>query len=163
MEKAVAPITYRQKDLDRMFWLLLVAGLVFFAIVTVPPGARRARSLRQDAERAQRAVTELERTHETLSLRERALQSDPFYNELVLRTGMKYTRPGEKEIQTTLPGSSAAVAADAPVDPFVPSPAAGPGMAAQVTNWALLAASAVMVAAAFILFDRPSPVGQTQA
>jgi hypothetical protein len=139
-----------------MFWLFLVAGLLLFSIVTIPPGARRARALRSDVDQAQRIVGQLEQVNETLTLRERALQSDPFYNELVLRSRMKYTKPGEKEVQTTVPGSRIALADTPQVDNFTPSPAAEPGLAAQVTNWALLAASAMMVAAAFILFDRPA-------
>jgi len=156
MEKAVTVIASRRKDVDRMFWFLLAAGLLLFALVTIPPGARHARALRQDTERARRIVAQLERTNETLVQRERALQSDAFFNELVMRTKMKYTRPGEQEIQTTVPGRTVGLV-DAPiVEDFIPTQAPAPGPAAQVTNWALLAASAILVASAFILFDRPS-------
>jgi len=37
----------------------------------------------------------------------------------------------------------------------VPSPIAAPGLADRVASWALLGASALLVAAAFIFFDQP--------
>jgi cell division protein FtsB len=156
MEKAVTVVTARRSDLDRMFWVLLAAGLLLFAIVTLPPGAARASAMGRDVENTRRIVAQLEQANDVLSQRERALQSDPFYEEMVLRSKMKYTRPGEKEIQTTLPGRTIAMVEAPAVDVFVPSPAPAAGLAAQVINWALLAASTIMVAAAFILFDQPS-------
>jgi len=139
-----------------MFWLLLVAGLLLFALVTIPPGARRAGALRQDLARAQAVAVQLEKVNETLGRRERALESDPFYNELVLRSKMKYTKPGEKEIQTTPPGKTVALVDTPPIRPYLPSSIPDPGVAERITNWALLATSALLVAAAFIFFDQPA-------
>jgi len=156
MAKAVTVIASNRKDVDRMFWVLLVAGLLLFALVSIPPGARRSNALRQDAERARQIVAQLDEVNETLSHRERALQTDPFFNEVVLRAKMKYARPGEKEIQTTIAGGTVALVDTPAVGSFIPSPTPAAGIAAQVTNWALLVASGLLVATAFILFDQPS-------
>ncbi len=155
MEETVTSVNDRRKDVDRMFWILLVAGLLLFGMVTIPPGARKARALRQDLEKAQAVCAQLEKLNETLSQRERALQSDPFYNEVVLRSKMKYTKPGEKEIQTTPPGQSVALVDTPPIKPYTPSRLPESELTERITSWALLVTSAVLVAAAFIFFDQP--------
>lgn len=138
-----------------MFWLLLATGLLLFAIVTIPEGARRSRALAQDLERARRITAGLESTNEMLTQRERALRGDPFFTEAVLRTKLKYTRPGEQEIRTGLPAGAALVETPI-VASFVPGGAEEKKLPTRVADWALFAASVLLVAGAFILFDHPS-------
>lgn len=154
MEKAVALTTSRRNDLDRMFWALAAVGLLLFGIVTIPPGARRSRALSVELRRATAVHTRLQSKEKAFVQYERALKTDPFLNEAALRGKMKYRKPGEKVIQT-----GAAVFAPVltrEVGEYIPSRPAMPSLRRQIANWALLLASALLIAAAFIFFDGPS-------
>lgn len=156
MEKVAALEMSRQGELDRMFWALLTVGLLLFAMVTIPPGARHARALRQDLMRARAAMNELQGVRQVLSQRERALQSDPFYNEAVLRAKMKHTKPGEKEVNMAQPGRWPGLIETPETKPYAPTGNRATPIARSVTSWALLSASFLLMASAFIFFDRPS-------
>ena len=152
MEQAVSRRKGGKANLDVTFWILLAAGLALFLLVTVTPGARHSWALRGDLARATAVKGRLDATVNMLEARERALAGDPFYNEAVLREKMKYTRPGEKEVQ--MPRKASLVTVPGTKD-FVPPKREEPCIAANVTSWTLLAAAGVLVLAAFIFFDRP--------
>ncbi|MCD6404520.1 MAG: hypothetical protein J7M19_01690 [Planctomycetes bacterium] len=155
MEKAVAFSLSRRKDSDRLFWVFAVAGLLLFAIVTIPPGARRASALKGDLQRA-RAIHARVKSREAAFLQcERALKSDPFFNEAVLRAKMKYTKPGEEVVGPAVRMSSVIPVALPAIAQFRPSRPSSPDTRQQVASWAMLLASALSLAAAFLLFDRP--------
>jgi hypothetical protein len=158
MEKALAPTVSRQRSLDRFFWVLAAAGLVLFAVVTVPPGASRNRALARDLQRASAIHAGLSYKQRAYTQYERALKTDPFFCEAVLRARMKYTRPGENVIPMAAQGD-AFTPVDVPKVPdFVPSRPSPPPLRAQIANWAVLLTSALLLAAAFIFFDRPAAI-----
>ncbi len=155
MEKAVAFPLSRRKDSDRMFWVLAVAGLLLFAIVTIPPGARYARTLKGDLQRA-RAIEAKAKSCQAAFLQcERALKGDPFFNEAVLRAKMKYTKPGEEVVGPPVRMSSVIPVALPATTEFRPSRTSLPNTRQQVAAWAMLLASALSLAAAFLFFDQP--------
>lgn len=156
MEKAVAPRMADCRAADRMFWVLLTAGLTLFALVTIVPGARQSRALRADVARAKAVTRQLEEANRTLEAREAALAGDPFYNEALLRDKMKYTKPGEKEIEMA-PTRDRHFFTETPATAtFVPSRMDTAGFGDRVASMSLLAASALLIAAAFVFFDKPA-------
>lgn len=165
MEKALAPPFGRRKDLDRFFWALAAAGLVLFAIVTIPPGMRRNRALGKDLRRANAIHGGLLYKQRAFSQCERALKTDPFFCEAVLRAKMKYTRPGESVMHTGAHTRSLTPVDVPRVPDFVPSRTARVGLRAQIANWALLLTSALLLTGAFVFFDRSggAPVGRRSA
>jgi len=155
MEKAVTSKAADTRTRDKLFWGLLAAGLLLFAVVTIPPGAREAAFARENLVRVQTVSQELATTEGILRDRERSLQTDPFANEAVLRSRMKYTKPGEREVPVEQTQDRRLLVESPKPATYVPLPMQPAGVAGRVTNWALLAASALLVAGAFIFFDRP--------
>jgi len=158
MEKAVAPNPRSHRRLQKAFWLPAVAGLLLFALVTIPPGARRSRALGRDLQRAERIGTSLAHKRQILSEYERALKTDPFFNEAVLREKMKYRKPGEGVIEMNRDdGIFSASLGEVP--PFRPSARPPRSLRRHVLNWSLLLASGLLVGAAFLYFDVPARRG----
>ena len=142
------------------FWALAGMGLLLFAIVTIPPGARRSRALKRDLDRANAITAALQDRENRYQQHERALKTDPFYNEAVMRSKMHYRKPGEMEVAAGSGTTSVATIEGPRIPDFVPTPPAATSFSAQVTNWALLVMSALLLAVAFLFFDRPvSPAG----
>ena len=133
-----------------------MAGLVLFAMVTIPPGARRGRALAADFMRAGAVRSGLEYKRDALLGYERALKTDPFFNEAVLRSKLRYRRPGEVELRTSGEPPSVTAAAGLRVPDFVPSRLPAASGRDQMSNWALLLTSALLLATAFLLFDSPA-------
>jgi hypothetical protein len=156
MEKAVAETPLDSRAADKMFWVLLTAGLLLFAIVTIPPGAREAGHLKANLLRAREASRQLTITDNILRDREKALQNDPFYAEAALRANMKYTKPGEKEISVPQTQDRSLLVGIPKPEEYVPDRMRATGVVSRMTSWSLLAASALLVATAFIFFDRPA-------
>jgi hypothetical protein len=156
MEKAVADTPLDSRAADKMFWVLLTAGLLLFAIVTIPPGARETGHLKANLLRAQEANRQLAVTEQILRDREKALVSDPWYNEAVLREKMKYARPGEKQVDVPSTQDRSLLVGIPKPQEYVPDRTRPAGAISRVMSWSLLAASALLVATAFIFFDRPA-------
>ena len=155
MEKAVARDDSRSGSYAGTFWTLAAAGLVLFAMVTIPPGARYSRALRADLDRARRIHAALEYKEDAFRQFERALKTDPFFNEAVMRAKMKYRKPGEVDVPTGR-ASAAFVPAGIPaIADFVPSRPQPPSLRQRITSWAFLVTAALLLAMAFLFFDRP--------
>ncbi len=155
MEKAVARSVRQGKIYSVIFWTLAAVGLLLFAFVTIPPGARRSRALRADLDRARAIHAGLEYTRDAYEQCERALMTDPFFIEAVMRAKMRYRKPGEIEIVTGAASTSFVPVSVPDVPDFVPSPPPARTSRKRVAGWALLVASALLLAAAFLFFDRP--------
>ncbi len=156
MEKGLAPIAGGQRSHGRLFWTFATIGLLFFAFVTIPPGARRSRALSADLERARSLRDGLAVKRDALLQCERALKSDAFFNEAMLRDKMKYRKSGEVEVRTAGDPAPLFAFAGIRVPDFVPSPPAAKSLRAHIADWSLLIASALLVATAFLFFDRPA-------
>jgi len=156
MEKTVAPAESRRRNFTVTFWVLAAGGMVLFAMVTIPPGARRSRALRADLERARAVCGALRQKREAYLQCERALKTDPFFNEAVMRAKMKYRKPGEVEIKTGAARASFVPVRIADIPEFSPAPPPAAGPRERVVSWALLVACALLLAIAFLFFDRPA-------
>ena len=139
-----------------LFWTFATAGLVLFAIVTIPPGARRSSATSRDLIRATAIHAAHQYKHTVLEQCERGLMTDPFFNEAVLRAKMKYRKPGEIEVSVT-PRQASIVPAAAPRIPdFIPSPPLVESFRAQLMSCSILVMSALLLAVAFLFFDGPA-------
>ncbi|MHC4711754.1 MAG: hypothetical protein ACYTAN_00605 [Planctomycetota bacterium] len=156
MEERVVPIAGDQKRLGRLFWTFATIGLLFFAFVTIPPGARRCRALGADLDRAQSLRDGLILKRDALLQCERALKSDPFFNEAMLRDKMKYRKSGEVEVRTAAEPAPLFAVAGLRVPDFMPSPPTAKTLRAHIADWSLLFSSALLVATAFLFFDKPA-------
>ena len=151
-----APGESRRKNYTATFWTLAAAGLVLFAMVTTPPGARRSRALRADSERAASIRAGLEYKYDAFQQSERALKTDPFFNEAIMRAKMKYRKPGETEVKTGVSHASFMSMGVPAIPAFIPSRPKAPSHRQRIVSWALLVTSALLLAVAFLFFDRPA-------
>ncbi len=156
MEKRVVPLAGDRKTLSVLFWLFAAAGLLVFAVVTIPPGIGRSTVLEDNLLRARALRDGLALKEQALFQYERSLKSDPFFNEAMLRGKMKYRRSGETEVRTEGEAAPLFAVATMQVPDFAPVGHRSSTLEADVANWALLVASALLLASAFLFFDRPA-------
>lgn len=170
-------VRFRSPSSTFFFWLLALAGLVLAFTVATLPALARNQTLSRELQQLEEENSRLRREVRHLGLQEKALRTDPVYNEALARRELGLLRPRERVLATTPPGlrdlsylpmTAAATAPSEPQPSALDSAVSRLGAlgrylarvlhrltsekAARRDGYLL---SIAMLAAAFLLFGRP--------
>ncbi|KPJ62144.1 MAG: hypothetical protein AMS15_04925 [Planctomycetes bacterium DG_23] len=85
------------------YWLLVFLGFTFISLFLFPPLTRRRLKVEQEVARLTQEVEALKAKRNLLTKEERALKSDPFYNEVLARRELRMLKPGERVVPVQRP------------------------------------------------------------